>query len=65
MMRWWIVLGVPAFSAVLLIVVLMVTHMGMTVIPSADTMRAEILPMPSRWLRIATSGPTIQMQALP
>jgi uncharacterized membrane protein len=65
LMRWWIVLGVPAFTAVLLIVVLMVTHMGMTVIPSADTMRAEILPMPSRWLRIATSGPTIQMQALP
>ena len=65
MMRWWIVLGVPAFTAVLLIVVLMVTHVGMTVTPSADTMRAEVLPMPTRWLRIASFGSTIQMQALP
>jgi len=64
MMRWWIVLGVPAFTAVLLIVVLMVTHLGMTITPS-DTMRAEILPMPSRSLRIATSGSTIQTQAFP
>jgi uncharacterized membrane protein len=28
LMRWWIVLGVPAFVAVMLIVVLMVTHAG-------------------------------------
>ena len=28
LMRLWVVLGVPAFSAVLLIVVLMVTHAG-------------------------------------
>ena len=55
----------PAFTAVLLIVVLMVTHVGMTVTPSADTMRAEVLPMPTRWLRIASFGSTIQMQALP
>jgi uncharacterized membrane protein len=27
-MRWWIVLGVPAFAAVMAIVVLMVTHTG-------------------------------------
>jgi uncharacterized membrane protein len=28
LMRWWIVLGVPAFAAVMVIVVLMVTHAG-------------------------------------
>jgi uncharacterized membrane protein len=28
LMRWWIVLGVPAFAAVMAIVVLMVTHTG-------------------------------------
>ena len=28
LMRWWIALGVPAFVAVMLIVVLMVTHAG-------------------------------------
>ena len=30
LMRRWIVLGIPAFSAVLLIVILMVTHAGVT-----------------------------------
>ena len=28
LMRWWVALGVPAFTAVLLIIVLMVTHAG-------------------------------------
>ena len=28
LMRWWIVLGVPACAAVMVIVVLMVTHAG-------------------------------------
>lgn len=48
LMRWWIVLGIPAFTAVLLIVVLMVTHIGMDVVPSADTMRAGIFDGPLR-----------------
>ena len=35
LMRWWIVLGVPAFTAVLLIVVLMVTHAGAGIVLDA------------------------------
>ena len=40
LMRRWIVLGVPAFSAVLLIVVLMVTHFG---VATSLGSRAEVL----------------------
>jgi uncharacterized membrane protein len=41
LMRWWIVLGVPAFVAVMLIVVLMVTHAGTNI--GIRSLRATIV----------------------
>jgi uncharacterized membrane protein len=55
LMRRWIVLGVPAFSAVLLIVVLMVTHFG---VATSLGGRAEVLmPGTHRLLRDQVERP--------